>query len=138
MPAKKTKARTMSDAHKAALAEGRELSRSVRLYLEALDAHRPKRGRKRTPASIEARLASLDDKIETAEPLQKLSLVQERIDLAKELDRLSDTIDPASFEPGFVKAAARYSELKGISYAAWREVGVPAAVLRDAGISRSS
>ncbi len=128
----------MSDEHKAALAEGRELSRAVRLYLDALEAHRPKRGRKRTPESIEARLATLDAKIEGAEPLQKLTLVQERIDLAKELDSMENTIDPASFEPGFVNAAARYSELKGISYAAWREVGVPAAVLRDAGVSRTS
>lgn len=139
MPAKKTtKKRTMSDEHKAALAEGRELSRAVRLYLDALEAHRPKRGRKRTPESIEARLATLDAKIEVAEPLQKLTLVQERIDLAKELDAMENTVDPASFESGFVNAAARYSELKGISYAAWREVGVPAAVLRDAGVSRSA
>jgi hypothetical protein len=37
----------------------------------------------------------------------------------------------------FVKAARPYSKSKGISYGAWREVGVPADVLRDAGITRS-
>jgi hypothetical protein len=37
-----------------------------------------------------------------------------------------------------VKAASAYSARKGISYAAWRELGVEAAVLKRAGISRSS
>jgi hypothetical protein len=35
-----------------------------------------------------------------------------------------------------VKSAAPYSERKGITYSAWREVGVPANVLEKAGISR--
>ena len=38
--------RGMSEAHKAALSEGRAQGRAVRRYLEALDAHKPKRGRK--------------------------------------------------------------------------------------------
>ncbi|MDQ1502388.1 MAG: hypothetical protein QOD57_115, partial [Actinomycetota bacterium] len=37
----------MSDEHKQALAEGRDQGRGVRLYLEALEKNRPKRGRKR-------------------------------------------------------------------------------------------
>ena len=37
-------------------------------------------------------------------------------------------------ERAFVEAAAPYGERKGISYKAWREVGVPAAVLKRAGI----
>jgi hypothetical protein len=35
-----------------------------------------------------------------------------------------------------VKNARAYSRAKGISYGAWREVGVPADVLREAGIAR--
>ncbi len=50
----------MSDAHKAALAEGRAQGRAVRNYLEALEAHKPKRGRKRTPDSMKRRLAKID------------------------------------------------------------------------------
>ena len=50
----------MSDEHKAALAEGRNQGRSVRRYLEALDAHRPKRGRKRTPESVQKRLVRIE------------------------------------------------------------------------------
>jgi hypothetical protein len=42
----------LSEDHKAALAEGRAQGRAVRRYLEALEAHRPRRGRKRTVESM--------------------------------------------------------------------------------------
>jgi hypothetical protein len=69
-PAKKTK-RAMSDDHKAALAEGRSQGRAVRRYLEALDAHKPKRGRKRTPDSIKKRLDRIETDLATADPLKR-------------------------------------------------------------------
>src|SRR5262245_27658279 len=47
MPSAKKKT-AMTDAHKAALAEGRNQARIVGNYLEAIDAHKPKRGRRRT------------------------------------------------------------------------------------------
>jgi hypothetical protein len=40
-------AKKMSDAHKKALARGRELGRAVRDYLEYLEWAKPTRGRKR-------------------------------------------------------------------------------------------
>lgn len=128
----------MSDDHKAALAKGREEGRAVRRYLEALEASRPKRGRRRTPESIKKRLAAIDDQIATENAINRLQLVQERIDLTAELEASDDAIDIADLEKDFVAAAGGYSERKGISYAAWRELGVPASVLSDAGISRSS
>jgi hypothetical protein len=48
--------RIVSDSHKAAMAKGREESRAVSADLGALEAHRLKRGRRRTPESIRARL----------------------------------------------------------------------------------
>lgn len=126
----------MSDEHKAALAEGRAQGRAVRSYLEALDAHRPKRGRKRTPDSMRARLAKIDATIDTADPMTRLQLVQERLDLAAAIAAAETTVDLTALEEGFIAAAAGYGERKGISYAAWREVGVPAAILKRAGISR--
>ena len=77
--------RRMSDEHKAALAEGRGQGRIVRRYLEALESHRPKRGRKRTPETIAKRLAAIDERLATADPLGRLQLVQERMDLEREL-----------------------------------------------------
>lgn len=133
---KRTKS-SMSADHKAALALGREEGRAVRRYLEALDAHRPKRGRKRTIESVQKRLADIEQKVAGADALSRLQLVQERLNLQKELDAKSTTVDLGSLEAEFVKAAKGYSERKGISYAAWREAGVDAAVLKKAGISRA-
>ena len=48
-------ARSMSDSHKEALATGREQGRAVRRYLEALEANKPRRGRKRTAEGIQKR-----------------------------------------------------------------------------------
>jgi len=128
----------MSDEHKAALAEGRNQGRSVRQYLEALDLHRPKRGRKRTKESMQKRLARIDTELANADPLKRLQLIQERLDLNAELDAFDTKVDLTELEQEFVQAAGPYSTRKGISYAAWRELGVEPAVLKRAGISRSS
>ena len=133
------RARTpMSDEHKAALAEGRNQGRAVRRYLEALEAHKPKRGRKRTPDSMQKRLDRIDVELVSADPLKRLQLIQERLDLKDELDSAGHTVDLSGLEQDFVDAAAAYSKRKGISYAAWRELGVEPAVLKRAGISRAS
>ena len=128
----------MSQEHKDALAEGRNQGRAVRRYLEALDQHRPKRGRKRTKESIERRLAKITEELEQADPLKRLQLIQERLDLATELERVGTQVDLSGLEEEFVQAASAYSARKGISYAAWRELGVEPAVLKRAGIRRSS
>lgn len=127
----------MSAQHKAALAVGREQGRSVRHYLDALELNRPKRGRKRTPESIQKRLADIESKLDSVDRLSHLQLVQERIDLQLELAAKSATVDLTALEAEFVKAAAEYGKRKGISYAAWRETGVDAAVLKKAGIGRA-
>jgi hypothetical protein len=128
---------SMSDEHKHALAVGREESRAVRRYLEALEAHKPKRGRRRTTEGIEARLRQVEDEIPTADPLTRVHLVQERIDLENELASKEDTVDLDALETGFVRSARGYGERKGITYKAWREAGVDANVLARAGIPRT-
>jgi hypothetical protein len=130
--------REMSDEHKEALAEGRRQGRAVRAYLEALEANKPKRGRKRTPESINKRLAKIDTDLGAADPLKRLNLIQERLDLTAELATLETEVDLSALADGFIDAAAGYSDRKGISYAAWRELGVDAGVLKQAGIKRSS
>jgi len=41
-------------------------------------------------------------------------------------------------ESEFVQIAASYGARQGISYSSWREIGVPAAVLEQAGIARTA
>ncbi|MFP4513349.1 MAG: hypothetical protein ACLFRV_10440 [Acidimicrobiales bacterium] len=136
MPTTKKRKMEMTDEHKAALAEGRAQGRAVRRYLEALEAHKPKRGRKRTPESIKKRLERIDVELADADPVKRLELTQERMDLQSELDASTNKVDLTELESEFVKAAKPYAERKGISYEAFRAVGVPAATLRDAGITR--
>jgi hypothetical protein len=128
----------LTDQHKAALAQGRNEGRAVRAYLEALRGNKPKRGRKRTSDSINKRLKAIDEQLKTADPVTELQLVQERRNLNTELDGMSSNVDLKAIEDAFVKVASSYSARQGISWASWREVGVPASVLTRAGLSRQS
>jgi len=128
--------RTMSDEHKAALAEGREQGRAVRRYLEALESGKPRRGRKRTRESMEKRLAAIDRDLAGADPLTRVHMAQERFDLEASLMATEERVDLSELEADFVAAAASYGLRKGISYDAWRQVGVEARVLKAAGIGR--
>lgn len=128
------KGSTLSQEHRAALSEGKRLSNAVNNYLEALEANKPKRGRKRTEESIKKRLAEIDAEIAEATPLIRLQLVQQKMDLKSDLQG-SKTVDMSALEAEFVKAAKKYSASKGISYAAWRTIGVSTDVLKKAGIA---
>jgi uncharacterized protein YicC (UPF0701 family) len=128
---------TMSKDHKEALAVGRAEGRTVRAYLEALESSRPKRGRKRTKESISSRLERIEDELVEADALKRLQLTQERLDLSEELGSMDRGIDLSELEAEFTKVARGYAARKGISYAAFRQIGVPASVLKSAGISRS-
>jgi len=133
---KKRGPKVVTAEHKAAMAVGRNESRAVRGYLEALEAHRPKRGRKRTPESVERRLEAIDSEMEEADPITRVNLVQERLNLLSELESLTAGTDISELEDAFVEAAKGYSDRRGISYSAWREVGVEPTVLKRAGITR--
>ena len=122
----------LSDDHKAAMADGRRESRAINTYLKALDTPR-RRGPRPTPE----RLAALREQAENeTNPLKKVELIQRAMDAEQ---KLAETpADMAELEKGFAKYAKAFSERKGITYAAWRELGVPAKALKAAGISRGA
>ncbi len=132
------RSRSMSDEHKAALAEGRRQGRAVRRYLEALESQRPRRGRRRTPESIEKRMAEIDQRLVNADPLSRLHLTQERLDLERELTAGDDNVELDALEAEFVEAAREYGQRKGLTYQAWRQAGVEPRVLKAAGIGRGT
>jgi hypothetical protein len=138
-PPPKPKRSTMTAAHKEALAIGRAQGRAVRHYLEALERNKPRRGRKRTADSIVKQLNQIEDKMSSADPLQRLHLLQARRDLSVSLEHEGGPVDDMeTLEEEFVMAAQEYGARKGILYSTWREAGVPAAVLERAGIRRGS
>jgi hypothetical protein len=135
----KPKKRPMSDAHKTALAEGRNHAKTVGRYLDALEANKPKRGRKRTADSVKKRLAVVETELKDVGGLQRLTLLQERRNLEVELAGMqAGAPDLSGLEKEFVKVAKSYGARKGISYGAWREFGVPTDVLKKAGITRAA
>jgi hypothetical protein len=127
----------MTAVHKAALAKGREEGRVVRSYLEALELTKPRRGRKRTPESIQKRLVAIDAALPGANALDRLHLTQEQLDLEAELAQSAETVDMTALEKDFIKSANEYGQRKGISYSAWRSIGVNTQVLQKAGITRT-
>jgi beta-xylosidase len=65
-------------------------------------------------------------------------LAQEKLDLAVELEEMTAHQDIAPLETEFVKVAKSYGERNGITYSAWREIGVDPSILKKAGIDRHS
>jgi hypothetical protein len=82
-------------------------------------------------------IVRLDKEIVSASAVQQLELTQKRFDLVAERERLNARVDLASVEKDFIKIAKSYAKRNGISYAAFRELGVSADVLKAAGISRA-
>ena len=116
-----------------------EQVRVVRRYLSTLDAVRPGRGPKRAAEAIANRLLKIDELLISADPITRLHLTQERIDLDAESIRIAANgeADLADLEAEFVKVAKPYGERCGVTFSAWRQVGVEADVLERAGIVRA-
>lgn len=95
---------------------------ALRAYLTAL----------KNPSELrdEDRLAELDKAIkEATDPLEELTL-------RGEFNRLS-SVDPSDYEKGFVEHAKAYADDKGINAEAYRSMGVPNEVLKQAGFDVS-
>lgn len=126
----------MSAEHKAALVQGRKEAKAIKAYLEALGGRKP--GRPVTKDSVEKRLATIEGRLKTEkDPLKRVDLLQSRIEASNALASVADSVDLTSMEEGFSKVAKDYGARKGISYAAWRSAGVPAVILKKAGIART-
>lgn len=123
----------MSQDHKDVLAHARREARAIKAYLSSLEER--KSGRTVTRESLEKRIDKISKRLEASDdPLKSIELVQARLDLEENLSRLDDHEDFEALEAEFVANVGAYSKRKGISYTAWREFGVPAAILRTAGV----
>lgn len=134
-----TAARTLSAGHKKALAEGRTLSAAVDRYIRAINTP-GRRGRKVTKATLEKRLAAAKETAKTATGVELVLAKQQIRDCTSRLAAMraaSNGGSLKSLEAEFVKAAPAFSANRGIGYGAWRDAGVPAVVLKKAGIART-
>ena len=70
----------------------------------------------RTAEGITTRLAAIDEQLPAADPLSKVHLVQERMDLEHELAAAGGDADELEdLEAGFIEVAAAYCERKGLT-----------------------
>src|ERR1700680_1742150 len=126
--------RTMSAAHKKALAEGRSMSATVDAYLAALNVPK-KRGRKVSKAVLEQRLVRARSRAKTATDVDRVLAAQEVRDIQGRTARVTTapTTEVKGLESACVRGASQFSEKRGIRWSAWRDAGVPGDVLKKAG-----
>lgn len=126
----------MSADHKAALVQGRKEAKAIKQYLDALALRRP--GRPVTKDSLEKRLTTIQERLASeTDALKRVDLHQAKIEVEGALASAQESHDIADLENGFTDVAAAYSARKGITYGAWRSVGVPASILKKAGVART-
>ena len=130
----KGKRRLTPDAKKA-MAEGRERSRMIDLYLKSVETHKyQRRSRLIDRKGLEAKIAEIDTELESAVGVTKLLLAQERRDLMKQLNNQSRADEFEQLEAAFISVAKQFSIEREISYETWRDLGVPMRTLAKAGI----
>lgn len=134
-PATRKGPKELTVSHKAALAQGRENAQVVKRYLESIAKQDRRPGRPRSPERIKAEIKALEKRLEgTDDQLVKLRIRQEIFDLQESLKASAAPGPTKEDERAFIRAAATYSERKGIVYQVWRDCGVSPAVLAAAGI----
>lgn len=117
---------------------GRRRSQTVaiRRYLARLDAQ-PRNGQRTSPEKIQERLEKLRADLDDADPITRVKMIQQRLQLEEQLANAGEESELDAAEAAFIENAWDWAQREGISYAALREVGVPANVLAQAGIARS-
>ena len=85
------------------------------------------------------RLAEARARAKAATGVDKVLAAQDVRDLQTRIANMNDASgsDIKSLEAAFVKIAKRFGENRGIGYGAWRDAGVPATVLKKAGVART-
>jgi hypothetical protein len=104
-----------------------EMTKTVEAYLAYVNNRQ--QGRPRSPEWYAGRIAEIRKQMSNGEVsfVKKLRLMQQ---IKNHEASMAEAEDPTE---EFVKIAIAYSELHGIEYDTWRELGVPARVLKEAG-----
>ncbi len=113
-----------TEADKEKMQHGAAAMRAIDKYLTYLDSEKP-RGRRPDPAAIEAKIA------DESNLARKTILIA---DLHRANDALAALAAEDELAADFVKYAPWFSDQHKITYPVWREMGVPVAVLKEAGI----
>lgn len=105
-------------------------------YLTALVDSAPTNGW-HTPERLQAKLDTVETMIAAAKGVERVKLIQERLDIQALMGNPQTAVDLADLEAQFIEVGAAWARRKSVTYTAFRNVGVPAAVLAKAGIPRT-
>ena len=115
--------------------ERRAETNAVAAYLTALKGPRPSGSSKAKREGLVRRRAQVEQWIsEERSPIREVELIQQRLDVDAQLAQLDQAARLPELEEAFVNVTASWAKRSGASAAALREVGVPASVLRRAGL----
>jgi hypothetical protein len=108
---------------------------AVAAYLTGLKGPRPSGSSKAKREGLMRRRAQVEQWIsEERSPIREVELIQQRLDIDAQLSQLDQAARLPELEEAFVKVAASWAKRSGITAAALREAGVPASVLKRAGL----
>lgn len=129
--------RKLTEKEIAAIKKGREESLAVKAYLDSLES-RP--GRRVDPKTLERRVAQAKKQLgETDNSLRKVELTEKVLRLEAALRNAPKAAEEGpALEKAFIQHASSFAKRKGISYKAFRHMGVPPTVLAKAGIKWGS
>jgi hypothetical protein len=88
------------------------------------------------PETVRTAAAWLRERVTKEQGVKRLRTLQRVRDLEYAAELLEEEPEGDSLEAYFIANARAYAEANGIEYATFREVGVTAKVLREAGITR--
>lgn len=124
------------------MAKNTEERAAIVSYLAAIDrknAPKPRGGRRRTTESIGRDITTCEQTIaSTMDPIRKLHATQELLNLQHEAEQIASDeyyADPTNFEADFIAHLSGYADRNAITASALRRVGVPARVIREAGLT---
>jgi hypothetical protein len=110
-------------------------TKAVAAYLTALKGPRPSGSSKAKREGLMRRRAQVEHWIsEERSPIREVELIQQRLDIDAQLARIDQAARLPELEEAFVNVAASWAKRSGITAAALREAGVPASVLKRAGL----
>lgn len=152
----RAKGQTLSTESRKRFASNNQRSRAVGRYLDDLESRSDERanGKRRMkgvslgalkgfpahstdPDQIDAAADQIEATAQDASSVRALRLLQRVIDLRESAIALRETGGIDVLERDFIAVAAQWAADNGIGYAAFRAMGVPASVLKDAGVSIS-
>lgn len=135
------KGSSISEEQKKDMEYRREQRKIIDRYLDFLGSKaKKKRGRPRSPETIERQLDVLQGKLDAAKGSNRLQYLQKKRKLLVDLEEITapdlSEDDGAEAQDQFIEVAAEYSKHSGIEYETWRDADVPADVLKAAGVER--